>query len=58
MVIYSLKMSGIWDKKKEGISEKKSMKERKNDREKSQPGVRSRVGFCVLVFAFAMAIYS
>lgn len=29
---------------------------RENDREKSQPGVRSRVGFCVLVFVFARAI--
>ena len=55
-VIYSLKKRGIWDKKKEGISEKKSVKKRENTREKSQPGVWSRVGFCVLVFVFARTI--
>ena len=56
MAIYSLKTRDIWDKKKDGISEKKSMKGRKKDREKSQPGVRSRVGFCVLIFVFARTI--
>lgn len=45
MVIYSLKMSGIWDKKKEGISEKKSVKGRENDRKKANPGLGVELAF-------------
>ena len=43
----------IRDEKKEkipGENDMKGEKKRENAREKSQPGVRSRVGFCAMLF--------